>query len=235
MMFFDKLAKLLKTDKRFIDDEGELVIAAVQDLAWKTDRDLMKLLLSDKDVKKAFFEEIEGHWVFNASKFMDYVSQKNFLDNSYTRFRNRVGLTVGGKYLRERGEVALAWPFKDCVLEGGQTKEEEKRKELFFNEVLAGDEITRLLAPKVLTGFKRHTEKGAREVEEFRRDGSGGVLENLVVKGNNLLAMHTLKNLLQGRVKLIYLDPPFNIGTDSFGGLRRFGWVTTRVHDALTR
>ena len=192
MSFNSKLIDLLKTNHNFVDDEGELLLAAVQDRAWKIDRDLVKLLLSDKEIKTKFFEEIEGHWIFNVNTFLDYISQKNFLDNSYTRFRNRIGLTIGGKYLRERGEVALVWPYKDGVLEGGQTKEEEKRKEIFFNEVLAQDEINRLFAPKVLTNFVRYTANGKEKAKEFKRDKTGGLYENLIIKGNNLLALHTL-------------------------------------------
>lgn len=156
--FNDKLTELLKTDARFVDDEGELVKAAVIDRAWKIDRELGKLLLSQPDIKAKFFEEIEGHWIFNINTFIEYVSDKNFLANSYTRFRNKIGLTIDDKFLRERGEVSLVWPYKDCVLEGGQTKEEEKRKEIFFNEILAHDEIDRLFDPKVLT--KRITGSG---------------------------------------------------------------------------
>ena len=106
MSFNTKLIDLLKTDPRLVDDEGELIIAAVQDRAWKIDRDLVKLLLSYKEIEAKFFDEIEGHWIFNLNTFIDYISQKNFLDNSYTRFRNRIGLTVGDKYLRERGDVS---------------------------------------------------------------------------------------------------------------------------------
>lgn len=229
MTFNTKLVDLLKTDPRFVDDEGELVLAAVQDRAWKLDRDLVKLLLSDKDIKANFFDEIEGHWIFNTNTFIDYISQKNFLDNSYTRFRNRIGLTVGNKYLRERGEVALAWPYKDTVLEGGQTKEDEKRKEIFFNEVLAQDEINRLLDPKVLTNFTRYTTKGNQPIKDFKRDGSGVIRENLILKGNNLLALHTLKAQFRGQVKLIYIDPPYNLGSDSFGYNDNFNhssWLT---------
>jgi adenine-specific DNA-methyltransferase len=194
------------------------------------DRDLVKLLLSDREIKAKFFDEIDGHWIFNLNTFLEYISQKNFLDNSYTPFRNRTGLTIGEKYLRERGEVALVWPYKDTVLEGGQTKEEERRKEIFFNEVLAQDEITRLLDPKVLTNFRRYTARpviASREaakqsprksetasgldtaeerrlldprsniqvveekVTDFRRDENGVIWENLILKGNNLLALHT--------------------------------------------
>lgn len=229
MSFNARLINLLKTDPRFVDDEGELVLAAVQDHAWKIDRDLVKLLLSDKEIKAKFFDEIEGHWIFNINTFIDYISQKNFLDNSYTRFRNRIGLTIGGKYLRERGEVALVWPYKDCVLEGGQTKEEEKRKEIFFNEVLAQDEINRLLDPKVLTNFARYTAKGKQPVKEFNRDENGVIRENLIIKGNNLLALHTLKTQFRGQVKLIYIDPPYNTGNDSFGYNNSFNhssWLT---------
>jgi adenine-specific DNA-methyltransferase len=210
MSFNTKLINLLKTDLHFVDDEGELVLAAVQNAAWKIDRALVKLLLSDKEIKAKFFDEIEGHWIFNINTFIDYISQKNFLDNSYTRFRNRIGLTIGGKFLRERGEVALAWPYKDCVLEGGQTKEEEKRKEIFFNELLAQDEINRLFDSKVLTHFTRYTAKGKEKVTGFRRDENGVIRENLIIKGNNLLALHTLKTQFRGRVKLIYIDPPYN-------------------------
>ena len=143
MSFHARLIDLLKTDRRFVDDDGELIPAAVMDAAWKVDHALVKLLLSDRDLKAKLFSEIEGHWVFETNTFIEYISDKNFLDNSYTRFRNRIGLTIGGKFLRERGEVALVWPYKDCYLEGGQTKEEERRREIFFNEVLAQDEITR--------------------------------------------------------------------------------------------
>lgn len=229
MSFHLKLINLLKTDPRFVDDEGELVLAAVQDRAWKIDRDIVKLLLSDQEIKAKFFDEIEGHWIFNVNTFIDYISQKNFLDNSYTRFRNRIGLTIGGKYLRERGEVTLVWAYKDTVLEGGQTKEEEKRKEIFFNEVLAQDEITRLLDPKVLTNFARYTAKGKEKVAGFRRDENGVIRENLIIKGNNLIALHTLKTQFRGQVKLIYIDPPYNTGGDTFGYNDNFNhstWLT---------
>lgn len=102
-----RMTALLKTHPRFVDDEGELLVAAVQGAAWKSDHDLVKLLLSGKEVKGKFLEEIGGHWVFNLNTFIEYISQKNFVDNSYTSFRNRIGLTVSEKFLRERGEGAL--------------------------------------------------------------------------------------------------------------------------------
>jgi adenine-specific DNA-methyltransferase len=140
-------------------------------------------------------------------------------------------LTIRDKYLRERGDVALVWPYKDCVLEGGQTKEEEKRHEIFFNEVLAQDEINRLLDPKVLTKFTRYTADGNQPIREFKRDGNGVIRENLILKGNNLLALHTLKTQFRGQVKLIDIDPPYNTAGDnnSFGYNNTFNhstWLT---------
>ena len=207
--FNEKLINLLKDDPRFVD-EDELIKPAVIDRAWKIDHDLVRLLLSDEDIKAKFFDEIEGHWIFNTNTFIEYLSDKNFLANSHTRFRNKIGLNIENKFLSERGKVSLVWPYKDCVLEGGQTKEEEKRQEVFFNEILAQDEINRLFDPKVLTGWKHYTLDGEQKVTEIKRNEEDTIRENLLIKGNNLLALHTLKTQFRGKIKLIYIDPPYN-------------------------
>ena len=228
--FHEKLMEVLKTHPDFIDDEkGELLRAAVIDRAWQLDHSLIRLLLKDNALKETFFDEIDGHWIFNYKAFIDYVTDKHFLADSYTRFRNKIGLNIDNKFLRERGEVSLVWPYKDCVLEGGQTKESEKRKEIFFNEILAQDEINRLFDPKVLTNWKRYTVEGAADVTDIHRDENGTIRENLIIKGNNLLALHTLKQQFRGQVKLIYIDPPYNTGSDSFGyndSFNHSSWLT---------
>ena len=81
-----------------------------------------------------FFIDIKGTLVFNQNLFVQFLEQKNYLNSSYTQYKNKVGLTIDRKYLKQRNEVALVWPFKDCVLEGGQSREEDKREEIFFNE-----------------------------------------------------------------------------------------------------
>ena len=207
-----RLIGLLKREPRFVDADGELVVAAVRDCAWNSDPELVRLLLSDGATKSQFFTKIGGHWVFNAPQFVNYIAKKNFLDNSHTRFRNRIGLTTAdGRYLAATGEVSLAWPYKDCVLEGGQTKEQEKRREIFFNEVLAEDEINRLLSPKVLVNFARQTASGrGGTVKKFARDKEGVLRENMIIQGNNLLALRTISAQFRGRVKMIYIDPPYN-------------------------
>lgn len=227
--FDKKLIKLLESNPDFVDEVGELHRANVRERAWKLDHDLIKLLLKDKEIETKFFKEIEGRWIFDNNTFVDYITDKNFFADSYTKFRNKIGLNIDGKFLAERGEVALVWPYKDCVLEGGQTREEEKRKEIFFNEILAPDEINRMFNPKVLTNWKRHTANGEQEVTDIQRDENDLIRENLLIKGNNLIALHTLKEQFREKVKLIYIDPPYNTGNDSFGYNDSFNhstWLT---------
>ena len=56
----------------------ELIPAAVRDHAWQLNHDLIKLLLTDDAIKATFFDEIEGHWVFDHNTFIDYITDKRF-------------------------------------------------------------------------------------------------------------------------------------------------------------
>ena len=227
--FDRKLIELLETDPRLVDQNGRLIKRSVIDKAWRTDHRLIRLLLSDSKIKAKFFDTVDNVTVFNTSTLVEYISARKFLGDSYTRFRNKLGLNIDKKFLRERGEVSLVWPYKDCVLEGGQSKEEEMRQEIFFNEILAHDEINQLFDPKVLTCWKRHTAKSEKLVSSIKRDKLGKIRENLIIKGNNLLALHTLKHQFYGQVKLIYIDPPYNTGGDSFkynDNFKHSSWLT---------
>jgi len=227
--FNDNLSNLLKNDSRLLDKEtGELIRSEIINKALSIDKELIGALLSDKEVKEKFFTEIKGHWIFEINKFVDYIQDKNFLSDSYTNFKNKIGLNIDGKFLNERNEVALVWPFKDCVLEGGMTQEDEKRNEIFFNEILAQDEIDRLLDPKAFTNFKRFTVNGEEKVTDFKRDPDGTINENLIIKGNNLLALNSLKKEFQGKVKLIYIDPPYNKDGSNFynDNFKHSTWLT---------
>ncbi len=214
--FNQTLTDILKKDLRFVDQDGDLLKSAVVDKAWKVDHALIELLLTDKEVRENFFDKVKDALVFNITKFVDFIQDKNFLNDSWTKYRNKVGLNIKDKFLKERGEISLVFPYKDCILEGGMNDEEAGRKEIFFNEILAQDEIDRLLDPKVLTGWKRFSEKGEEKVKEIKRDKNGLIKENLIIKGNNLLALHSLKKQFSGKVKLIYIDPPYNTGNDGF-------------------
>src|SRR5690554_5498836 len=218
MKLYTTLEQQLKKEPNFVTDNGELKKWVVLNKAQNFDEELIALLLQEPTLKEKFFKEIAGVTVFNQNLFVQFLEQKNYLNDSYTQYKNKVGLTIGGKYLNQRNEVALVWPFKDCILEGGQSREEDKREEIFFNEILAQDEITQLLEPKVLTNAKRIDKDGEKPLDQFNRDAERNrkrglpedtITDNLIIKGNNLLALHSLKKEFAGKVKLIYIDPPY--------------------------
>lgn len=226
MKLYTTLETVLKTEPNYVTDDGNLKKWVVINKAQNYDADLLTLLLENEELKKRYFKPVAGALVFDQNGFINFLEQKNYLNDSYTAYKNKVGLNIDGKYLKQRNEVSLVWPFKDCVLEGGQSREEDKREEIFFNETLAQDEITQLLEPKVLTNAKRYTINGIEfpstgGVPEgrgglFNRNENGTITDNLIIKGNNLLALHTLKEEFAGKVKLIYIDPPYNTGNDGF-------------------
>ncbi len=209
----DNLKTLLQKDERLIS-EGELLKNKIIELALKLDKDLIKLLLSDKKMKEVFFADVGQTSIFDKDKFIRFISNKQFLPDSYTAFKNKIGLTSDDDYLSEQKDVVLSWPYKDCVLEGGMTKEDQKRDEIFWNEILAPDDISRLFDPKVFTNAKRIDKSGEHKLDSFKTDEKDNIKDNLIIKGNNLLALHSLKKRFAGCIKLIYIDPPYNIGGD---------------------
>jgi DNA methylase N-4/N-6 domain protein len=221
---FTELEKLLRMDSTYCTEDGTLLKNTIVEAALALRPDLIAKLLTHDGLKRNFFTEISGVMVFDKVKFQKFVMNKRFLPDSYTSFKNKVGLTnEDGDFLSESREIVLSWPYKDCILEGGQTKEDAKRNEVFWNEILAPDEINRLIEPKVLTNFKRFDSTGEHNVESISME------DNLIIKGNNLLALHSLKKKYAGKVKLIYIDPPYNTGSDSFGYNDKFNqstWLT---------
>lgn len=201
---YHELEQLLRMNSRYCMDDGTLLKNRIVEDALSLNPLLVKLLLGNDKIKAVFFQDVEGVVVFDKVKFQRFVSDTQFLGGSYTMFKNKIGLTdENGRFISESREVVLSWPYKDCVLEGGQTKEEAKRNEVFWNETLAPDEVNRLTEPKVFSHFKRYDKNGEHEVEHLTN------ADNFIIKGNNLLALHSLKKKYAGKVKLIYIDPPY--------------------------
>lgn len=201
---YHELEQLLRMNSRYCMDDGTLLKNRIVEDALSLNPLLVKLLLGNDKIKAVFFQDVEGVIVFDKVKFQRFVSDTQFLGGSYTMFKNKIGLTdENGRFISESREVVLSWPYKDCVLEGGQTKEEAKRNEIFWNETLAPDEVNRLTEPKVFSHFKRYDKNGEHEVEHLTN------ADNFIIKGNNLLALHSLKKKYAGKVKLIYIDPPY--------------------------
>ena len=240
--------KILKADDRIWNKEkNELNQTLLIDLLDKIDEKIIGILLENEELRDKFFIKIKDCYVFKTNDFKFFL-EENKISNSYTKYKNQIGLTDGKRFLKDSGDVVLDFPFKDCVLEGGQSTEEgedkyfeysdkaqkyeektAKRKEIFFNSVLAQDEIDRLFDEKALVAFKRFSKEGESEVKEIKRDANGTIKENLIIKGNNLLALHSLKSQFTGKIKLIYIDPPYNTGNDGFkynDNFNHSSWLT---------
>lgn len=226
---YHDLEKLLKNKTEFVVN-NKLNKSRISDAAYKYSETLMKILLSNAGLKKQFFMEVGNATVFKQSEFLNFLKNKDFLPDSFTEYKNQIGLQdEQGEYYRENKNVVLVFPYKDCVLEGGQDKEEQKRNEIFYNETLAPDEITRLFDTKALSNFKLYDNKGEQKLTA--KNEIDFSKQNLIIKGNNLLALHTLKNIksIAGQVKLIYIDPPYNTGNDSFHYNDKFNHSTWLV------
>ena len=153
----------------------------------------------------------------------------------YTEYSNKIGLFDKSEkqFIGNSPEVVLSFPFKDAVLEASMTKEDAGREERFLNIKMDAKDIDTLEDPKVLTNFKYVDKDGEKELDENSDieffDENGELKQNLLIKGNNLLALHTLKEKLAGQIKLIYIDPPYNTGSDGFkynDNFNHSAWLT---------
>ncbi|MDT2845416.1 site-specific DNA-methyltransferase [Enterococcus thailandicus] len=184
---------------------------------------LISALLKNQKIRENYSVKAGDVVIFKVQEFIDMLRYKDYWADSYTKYSNTIGLSSEGKYLQYNTDVVLDFPYKDCVLEGGMTKEDNGKEEVFYNEVIARDEIDTLLAPKALVNVKKYDSDSEHKVDSFSNE------DNLIIKGNNLLALHSLKERYAGKVKLIYIDPPYNTGSDSFRYNDRFNhstWLT---------
>ncbi|NHB49600.1 site-specific DNA-methyltransferase [Helicobacter pylori] len=164
------------------------------------------------DYKNAFFKMIANTLVFNEKALLEclekYLETKE-LDRSFTRFENKIGLYSQGRPIKSSELVVLNFPFKDNVLLGNAKDNNTKSNELFYHEILHKKEIDTLLNKKALCRFEMH---GEGDLESALKDKN----TNYLIKGNNLIALHSLKKKFAKQVKCIYIDPPYNTGNDSF-------------------
>lgn len=139
----------------------------------------------------------------------------------YTQHPNKIGLynTTKGGFIKNDNDVVLSFPFKDTVLEGGMTQDDVGREERFLHIELDSKDIDTLAEPKVLTDFQYVDREGEKAITSNDNiqffDSDGNLTQNLLIKGNNLLALYSLRNKLAGKVKFIYIDPPYNTRTDA--------------------
>lgn len=206
----EELNKILKAFPKFWNGE-ELHRSMVSEAISRKQPDVIKALVANEKIKSVYGTDIDGIFIFDFDKLCNLLKYKEYWANSFTKYRNKVGITSEGKYLDYNFDVVLDFPFKDCVLEGGMTKEDQGKNETYYNEIIAKDEIDNLFSPKVLTRPKRYAKEGiSKNITEFYNDDS------FIIKGNNLIALRLLKARYAGKIKLIYIDPPYNTGSDGF-------------------
>ncbi len=182
----------------------------LETLILTADEKLLAFMLEDKnanDYKNAFFKTIANSLVFNQKALLECLTKE--LENSFTRFENKIGLYSQGRPIKSSELVVLNFPFKDNVLLGNAKDNSTKSKECFYHEILHKKEIDMLLHKKALCRFEMHGEGDLESALKVKNT-------NYLIKGNNLIALHSLKKKFAKQVKCIYIDPPYNTGNDSF-------------------
>src|SRR5699024_5435599 len=213
-------------DKYFIEDVVNKN-KVIQDLDGY-DAPLLEAFISNETIKRNFTIDIAGNIVMQTNKLIELFEADEYWQDSYTKYSKKIGLTAGGKFIDESTDVFLDFPYKDTVLKASMSKEDTDKDDLrpdepFLNEVIAKEEIDVLLDKKILVNAKKYDENGVHDVESFSEN------DNLIMKRNNLLALHTLKEKYAGKVKMIYIDPPYNTGGDSFNyndSFNHSSWLT---------
>ncbi|MCT2870994.1 site-specific DNA-methyltransferase [Limosilactobacillus fermentum] len=229
-------SKIMETTKSILKEFGNTYFSdkgtlkrnkVIEDLDAYTPM-LMKALLANQLIHDTYTESIviddKSVEIFKLNQFIEMFTYKEYWQDSYTKFENKIGLTAGGKFIDETADVVLDFPFKDTVLKAGMTKEDQKdADEPFLHETIAKAEIDQLLEPKIFVNATKYDQNGEHKTSNYSNH------DNLIIKGNNLIALHSLKERYAGKINLIYLDPPYNTGTDSFAYNDRFNqsaWLT---------
>ncbi|MGR8831403.1 DNA methyltransferase [Leuconostoc citreum] len=230
-------SKIMETTKSILKDFGNTYFSdkgilkrnkVIEDLDAYTPM-LMKALLANQLIHDTYTESIvvenKSVELFKLNQFIEMFTYKEYWQDSYTKFENKIGLTAGGKFIDESADVVLDFPFKDTVLKAGMTKEDQKdTDEPFLHETIAKAEIDQLLEPKILVNATKYDKENLDGTPFDTFDD-----ENLIIKGNNLIALHSLNTIYAGKVQLIYLDPPYNTGQDGFAyndKYNRSSWLT---------
>ena len=241
---YNQVKKAL-SQSEFVSSEGEFLTGKIFEAIENLDKTFLSSLLKEQTTKEHFFDKIDDAIVPNQKKLFDFFNAKEYFDSSFTSYTPKIGLIRKDSFIKKFDDTVLAWPYKDCVLEGGMSSEDAGKKEVFYNTIISKDEIDRLFEPKVLTNIKKYSVRP--ELVEGSTHGSTSspraceesipteitLDDNLILKGNNLLVLHSLKKRYidqnGGMIKLIYIDPPYNTGNDGFKYNDRFNhstWLT---------
>ena len=109
--------------------------------------------------------------------------------------------------------------FPNCFDKNGDLDFEKLKKQFSKNEInfskesygmdWLGKSYARLLATDETTTL-------LKEDETFNQKEENKNSENLLIKGDNLEVLKHLSNAYYEKIKMIYIDPPYNTGSDGF-------------------
>lgn len=214
-----EIENVLKEFPNYWDNNVLLKNVLIEDIR-NYQPEILSALLKNPTIKKTYSLDINGLHIFKVEEFISMLRYKNYLENSYTKYSNEIGLTSEGKYLKYDSDIVIDFPHKDALLEGRMKKEDIKEDEIYYHNILAKEEIDTLLSPKILKNIKKYGKNNLKQPNQITSK------DNLIMKGNNLIALHTLKVKYAGQVKLIYIDPPYNTGNDGFNYNDKFNHST---------
>ncbi len=205
-----QLNDIFMTIEGAVSKSKEILKPVVRLAIERADSALIEKIAANKELAAMFFQKSGDFFVFRQDKVIQFLDSKEFLTGSYTSHRNKIGLSVDSRLVSDLSEVVLEWPYKDCLLEGGISKDKTSREEIFVNPYFASRDANRLSEPKAFTNFKLLGAEAIsrNEVDKVKDQAS------FLLKGNNLFSLFSILPKFRGKLDAIYIDPPYNTSGD---------------------
>lgn len=203
----DELIKIFKNNNKYWGDTLNKT-AIINDLK-EYNSDLIYKLFDNKVIAENYVIDIKGVKIIKIDELISFLRYKKYWLDSFTKYTNKIGLSTENRLLEYNDDVVLDFPYKDCVLKGGMTIDEIGNDEIFYNNVIARDEIDTLLSPKIINNIYKYDATGKNKITQYDSN------DNFVIKGNNLIVLSTLLERYKNKVDAIYIDPPYNTGNDA--------------------
>ncbi|MEK1396541.1 site-specific DNA-methyltransferase [Limosilactobacillus fermentum] len=195
---------------KYFSPDGSIARSAVLDDLELNDKELIGAIINNKYFQENYSVPFKNSFIFNGDEFKTALSQREYVYDGLTNYRNQIGLSVLRRPLDSfaNENIELDFPYKDTVLKAGMDKSDAKRStEPYLNKIIAKDEINALVEPKAFRNTEVIGDVDAAD-------------PNLLIKGNNLIALYSLAKRYSDAVKLIYVDVPYYFKeqkeTDSF-------------------
>jgi len=200
-----------KSDKKVnVDYLKNIALNTAQNI--KEHCQLISYLEKNELCNKKFLNHYNEHKFLNYVIFLEMLSYFGANEEiGFTKYENKIGL-----FIDESNQVILNFPYKDCFLLGGMDKDDDKiNNEFMLNEIINKNSLERIFERKAFCNFKNFgTISSIENKKETLSISELDTIEtfenkNLLIKGNNLIALHSLKSNFLKKIDVIYIDPPY--------------------------